>query len=249
VSDLLLRATLATLVAIVGGGIGVLAGTLLGRITALVGTAAGALLAVTLVSILPEAAHRLPHAGFVLAVVSGYLLLFLIGKYVFPICPACAGEAMKARAAARQRGGVVALLAFVVTLHSVIDGMAVAVGHKLHESDDLPLLFAVSLHKLPEGLALAALLLRAGWAPRAALIGTVVIESTTLLGAALGQATLGGLSPFWLGALLAHAGGGFIYLALHTLLAAAPVREKAAQISYGTLGFASVALLLWGLQR
>ena len=49
------------------------------------------------------------------------------------------------------------------------------------------------------------------------------------------------------GALLAHAGGGFIYLALHTLLAAAPVREKAAQISYGTLGFASVALLLWGM--
>ena len=248
-SDLLLRAALATLVALIGGGIGVLAGTLLGRITALVGAAAGALLAVSLVSILPEAAHRLSPVPLAAAAASGYLLLFLIGKYIFPICPACAGEAMEARAAARQRGGVVALLAFVVTLHSVIDGVAVAVGHALDEADDLPLLLAVSLHKLPEGLALAALLLRAGCAPRAALIGTAVIEATTLLGAALGAATLGGLSSFWLGALLAHAGGGFIYLALHTLLGGASVREKAVHLSCGTLGFASVALLLWGLQH
>lgn len=251
VSDsVLLRAALATLVAIFGGAVGVLAGTLMGRIAALVGAAAGALLAVTLVSILPEAAHSVPFFPLVLSVVSGYLLLFLIGRYVFPICPACAHEAMEARAAAAIRWeGAVALLAFVVTLHAMIDGVAVAVGHALHVGSDLPLVFAVSVHKFPEGLALAALLLRAGYAARPALLWTVAIETTTVLGAFLGFTLLRGLSPIWLGALLAHAGGGFIYLALHALRGAAPVREKAAQMGYGTLGFASVTLLLWGLER
>lgn len=249
-SDLLSRAALATLVAIAGAGIGVLAGTLLGGIAALVGAAAGALLAVTLVSILPEAAHWLSLPQIALAVLSGYLLLFLIGRYVFPICPACASEAIEERTRTRRMEGTVTLLAIVVTLHSVIDGVAVAVDQALHAAANAaPLLFAVSLHKLPEGLALAALLLRAGRSARAALLWSVGIETTTLLGAALGFAALRGLPRFWMGALLAHTGGGFVYLALHSLLGAAPLREKVAQIGYGTLGFAAVALLLWGLQR
>ncbi len=247
-NEILLRTSLATLAALVGGGIGVAAGAATGRLDALVPAAAGALLAVTAVSLLPEAAHLLPAPELVLALLSGYALFYLIGRYVFPLCPACASSRMDARAVGRLEGTAV-LLAVALTLHSVMDGVAVAAGQHMQHASDLPLFLAVSFHKLPEGLALAALLLRAGYAPRAALLWTTGVELTTLAGGVLGAWFLRGMPLFWLGALLAHVAGGFLYLVLHALLDGAPARPRASQVGYGTLGFGAVALLLWGLQR
>ena len=175
----------------------------------------------------------------------------VVGRYVYPVCPACAASKFDAQTTRRLRQ-TAALLVVALTLHSVMDGVAVAVGGALHGAgSDVPLLWAVSLHKLPEGLALASLLLSAGYSAREALLLTAGVEMTTFIGGLLGAFFLAGISPFWLGALLAHVGGGFLYLVLHTLRGRTgrAFGEAASQIGYGTLGFASVALLLWGLHR
>jgi len=43
------------------------------------------------------------------------------------------------------------------------------------------------------------------------------VESTTILGGVLGVYVLHGVSEFWLGLALAHAGGGFLFLATHAV--------------------------------
>ncbi len=61
-------------------------------------------------------------------------------------------------------------------IHSAMDGVAVVVGNEITGRPDLPLLLAVGFHKLPEGLALALLLLGAGYSRRSALLWTWGIE-------------------------------------------------------------------------
>lgn len=246
-SEVLFRAALATAVAVVGGVIGVVVGASSARLSALVSAAAGALLAVTLVSILPEAAHSLGLAELLLAAASGYIVFYLVGRYIYPVCPACAASHFDEKTT-KTLTQTALLLSIALTLHSILDGVAVAVGHEMHGGSDLPMLFAVAFHKLPEGLALAALLLSAGYRPRTALLVTTGIEMTTLVGGVLGAAALKDVSPFWLGVVMAHVGGGFLYLVFHTL-GGGFTRERATQVGYGSLGFGTISLLLWSLRR
>jgi zinc transporter ZupT len=44
------------------------------------------------------------------------------------------------------------------------------------------------------------------------------VEATTLVGGALGVLFLNRIPDFWLSAVLAHAGGGFLFLATHAVL-------------------------------
>jgi hypothetical protein len=50
----------------------------------------GTLLAVTLFDVLPDAKHFLGWPALLLSCASGYLCLWLVGKYVYHVCPACA---------------------------------------------------------------------------------------------------------------------------------------------------------------
>jgi zinc transporter ZupT len=247
-NDVLLRTGAAVLVALVGAGIGLAAGKTTRRVEVLVSAAAGALLAVTLVSLLPEAAHFLPLPTLLLAALAGYGTFLVTGRYVSPICPACAAAEGDPPAMERLRESA-ALLMVGLTLHSATDGAALAAGHALHAAPDLSLLLAVSLHKLPEGMALATLLLGAGHAPRTAFLMTAGVEAMTVLGGVLGALALADLPRFWLGALLAYVGGGFLYLVSHVLRSERPRQGAAPQIGYGILGFGSVAALLWGVGR
>lgn len=250
-NDVLVRALIATLVAVVGGVVAVVAGAgKKQRIDTLVAVASGALLAVTLLSLLPEAAEHLRASELILSVLSGYVVFYVVGRYLYPVCPACASSHLdNHEPAPLPLRHTAVLLAVALTLHSIMDGVAVAAGGDHHgqaAGASLPLLVAVSLHKLPEGLALAALLLGAGYKRSFVLLATTSVELTTLVGGLLGTALMGATSPRGQGVLLAHIAGSFLYLVFHTLQGP---KKPGAQIGYGTLGFGSVALLLWSLSR
>jgi zinc transporter ZupT len=74
---------------------------------------------------------------------------------------------------------------------------------------DFSLILAVCMHKVPEGLALGALLLGAGFSRAKTLIRVAAVEYTTLLGGVVGMVFLPQMSAFWLDAIVAHVGGGF----------------------------------------
>ena len=97
-----IRATLmepgvSTLFADIGIGVG-LRRIILHRLSLLVASAMGVLLAVIILDVLPDAKQFLAWPALLLACSSGYFLLWLIGKYVYHVCPACAVNDLDERA-------------------------------------------------------------------------------------------------------------------------------------------------------
>jgi zinc transporter ZupT len=211
-TPVILRTTLATLVAIIGGVFGVALGRVASaRLNLLVSMAAGALLAVTLCDVLPDARVGLSWPAFLAAVSSGYLLFWWISKYVYHICPACAVSHVDAQTGQRLQQTAVLLL-IALGIHSTMDGLSIVISEKVTGHADAAILLALSFHKFPEGLALALLLLGAGYTRRQAMLWTIGIQMTTELGGLLGVFVLRQAPPLLLSLIFAHIGGNFLYL-------------------------------------
>jgi len=251
---LLLRTTLATLLAFAGGAVGVAVSGAERHLRLWVYAAMGALLAVTCFDVLPDAKHLLSWPAFLLATASGALLFYLVGHYVAHICPSCALDSFD-DAALRRLSQSIVLLMVSLGLHSAMDGIAVVVGDALTGRANFAVLLAVGLHKVPEGMALALLLRGAGYAPRRALLCTCGIESATELGGLVGVLCLRHAPLHTLGLVFAHVGGGFLFLVGSTLgLTAfgrpqsAPRLPAPALCISASLAFAATSGLIWGLR-
>lgn len=188
------------------------------RLCALISFAAGALIATTFLHIVPEAANFLSSLSIVLALLSGYLLFYMVSRYVFHVCPACAASHFEERTASELKTFLI-LLVIALGFHIIMDGIAIAIGRELQDRVDFSILMTVTIHKFPEGLALCALLMKSGVKKTASFFATIGIEGLTLVGWVLGISLLKGLAAshfFYL--VPVHIGGGFVYLALHALL-------------------------------
>ena len=201
---------------------GGLAGTLFAvshkSLCRMISFAAGTLLGVTVFTIIPECFATLQTWQWVTALGSGYLLFLLISRYVFHVCPACAASHFD-EAATHRFGEIAAAMILALGLHSMMDGMALALGKESGAISglDASLFLAVCVHKIPEGLALCSLLLAAGFRRGPALAWVAAVESTTLLGGAIGLFISPQIPDIWLHSLMAHLGGGFIFLAVHAV--------------------------------
>lgn len=249
----LLRTTLATLIAFIGATIAAALGKVdARRLRLLVYAAMGVLLGITVCDILPDAKQSLSWPAFLLSAASGWVLFWLFGKYLGPLCPACAMSAFGSRVPTRL-GQTVVLLMAGLGLHSTMDGLAVVVGDELSGHANLAVLLGVSFHKLPEGLALVLVLIGAGFNRRQALAWGYAIEATTELGGLLGLFALRSVPVPLLAAIFGHIGGGFLYLILSTFgLFASSHGSKdrrllpsAPSVASGGLGFAATAILIW----
>ncbi|MDO8684889.1 MAG: ZIP family metal transporter [Armatimonadota bacterium] len=225
-----------------GGLLGMIGkGTNHRTLCALVSFAAGALLSVTLMHIMPEAIELAGWTYALTSVAAGVLVFYFIGKYVSFICPACAASAIDQRTGYLRLG---ILLMIALGIHSTMDGLAIAIGAE----SSIPMLgvlilFAVSYHKIPEGLALTSVARLAGFSKKSALITTVLIELTTGLGAFIGLIATTGFSNIWLGILLAHAGGSFLYVVGFALITEWSEHERTSIVVYLTTGFIAIWLL------
>jgi zinc transporter ZupT len=110
---------------------------------------------------------------------------------------------------------------------------------------DLSLVLAICVHKVPEGLALGALLLGAGFGRRQTVLRVAGVEATTLVGGVLGWFLLPHISRVWLDAVVAHVGGGFIFLAAHAVLGEILKHHKALVLTNFAAGFGAIGVLGW----
>ncbi|MFN3648181.1 MAG: ZIP family metal transporter [Armatimonadota bacterium] len=174
-------------------------------VSPLVHFAAGAFLALALLLLLPDGAAHAGWPAAILAAVVGAGACHLLARRTGASCPACpTGVEMLT-----HQEVVVPLLAFVA-LHSVLDGLPLVSGdHHHHES---LVAAAILLHKLPEGLAVSALLRASGSSAARAFLLTAAVEACTFLGVLLGLA-LGQVSSLWLGLAVAGVAGSFLYVA------------------------------------
>ncbi|MEN6521205.1 MAG: ZIP family metal transporter [Armatimonadota bacterium] len=241
---IIIRAAITIFAAAIGGMFGVIWKKPGHRtLCALVSFAAGALLAVTAVEIIPEAAG-IEGVGWIraiLAVTAGVIIFYLIGKYVYYMCPACAASAIEVKSGYIRLG---VLLMVALGIHSTVDGLAIAASSKTnHEIVALLVLFAVSYHKIPEGLALVSVARLAGYQRWKSFVLTLLIELTTGVGAFIGLIALGALSEFWLGMMLGIIGGSFLYVVGFAILREMIEHEPKSILTYFTLGFVSIVVI------
>jgi ZIP family zinc transporter len=127
-----------------------------------------------------------------------------------------------------------------MSIHSTVDGLAISAGSAALSSIGLVILFAVSYHKIPEGLALVSVARLAGYGRWKALGVTVLVELTTALGALIGLLFLNGVSELWLGIILGLVAGSFLYTVGFALLKEMYAHEKGSIFLYLALGFVSM---------
>src|SRR6266536_1037596 len=216
---------------------------------ALISFAAGTLLGVTLFAILPESLSNSPWWAVALAAATGYALFFFISKYVHHVCPACAASHFDADAT-RHFSEIATALIIALAIHSTTDGLALGIQQEAPSMDATKwsLFSALCIHKVPEGLALGSLLIGAGLRRSTALGWVAAVEATTLLGGAIGMLWLGKVSTFWLGLIMAHVGGGFLYLATHAVIGEMLKHGKRLVLTSFSIGVALIAILNIGLR-
>ncbi len=180
----------------------------------LISFAAGALLAVSLFDILPEAFEALGVIKGLVSFGSGYLLFFLITRFVFHVCPACSATHTEVQFKAITVSMVAAL-----SIHSFMDGLAISSGVSSGSSIGILILLAVVYHKFPEGLALTSVAVSSGMSRgRAFFMSTLIESSTTVVGGLAGFFLPFSQESAWTGYVLGHVAGGFVFVVLHALL-------------------------------
>ena len=245
------RVVPAFVLAVAGGTLSAMVGLTHDRLCGLISLAAGTLLGVTLFSILPEGWMAMNWWELALAFGSGYVVFWFISKFVYHVCPACAASHFD-EATTHRFSEIASALVIALAIHSTMDGVALVAGHEagshaqgnaLGERLDWSLLLAVCVHKVPEGLALGALLMGAGSTRAKVVTWVAAVEATTLLGGVLGVFFLRNISEFWLTAVLAHAGGGFLFLAAHAVLGELVKHGKARVLTSFAIGIAVMGIL------
>lgn len=174
----------------------------------------GALVGVAIFWVLPEMAQFFRWSGALLWLAGGFLALAAFDRFVYPVCPACSPAHDHQHCATRLHGFALPLLG-AAALHAMLDGWSAAAGESARLS--LGLVAAIAVHKIPEGLALAVIA-RAAFRTRSTALGwCVAAQLATLAGAALESVLAPYLGTPALYALLALAGGSFLYLGAHAV--------------------------------
>jgi zinc transporter ZupT len=216
---------------------------------ALISFAAGTLLGVTVFAILPQSLRDSGAWAVLAAAASGYVLFFLISKHLHHVCPACAASHFDADAT-RHFSEIATALIVALVIHSTTDGVALGIQQDAASMNATKwsLFSALCIHKVPEGLALGSLLIGAGFQRSKALGWVAAVEATTLLGGVIGMVWLGQASTFWLGLIMAHVGGGFLYLATHAVVGEMLRHGKRLVLTAFSIGVGLIAILNLGLR-
>ena len=172
---------------------------------AMTALAAGFMVAVALVDLLPEAIERQGKSAAGLAL-AGYLLVHLtqhtlVRHFHF-------GEET------HEVNELVSVSALIgLLLHTFVDGVAIASGFAVSSALGTLVAVAILLHKLPEGLAISSLFLAAGSSRRRALAAAGALGAATLAGV-----LVTGTSAAWSEHGLAVAAGVTLYVATSNLV-------------------------------
>jgi ZIP family zinc transporter/zinc and cadmium transporter len=139
--------------------------------------AAGFMISVAMIDLLPEALARGGHVAAVVAL-GGYLAVHItqhvIGTHFH------FGEETHHVSEAVSLSALVGLL-----MHTFVDGVAVASGFGIGGAVGALVFTAVILHKVPEGLAISSLFLAAGQSKQRAFLAACALGAATIAGVVL----------------------------------------------------------------
>jgi ZIP family zinc transporter/zinc and cadmium transporter len=128
-----------------------------------------------------------------------------------------------------------------ITIHSFMDGVAIAAGFEASWSLGILTTLAVLLHKVPEGITITCILMHTGMEQKKIFLRALTVALATPTGAIISFYFLRHLPPQFLGMLLALTAGSFIYLASADLL---PETHKSRHWTNAAFFFFGVVLIM-----
>lgn len=217
-TEVLIKTSIALASAIAGGGLTFLIKLDHKKLCVLISLSAGALLGAAAFTLIPESSINLSVIEVAVSGVSGFLLFWVISKYYAHICPACSASHFDEQTT-KKFSEIILTLFTALSFHSLLDGIAISTGHMHGHEEHNSIFLAITTHKFPEGLALASLMFGANYSKAKIISYLVLIELTTVLGGIIGFLLIGSDFPhYWMGILMAHIAGGFVFLAMHAVL-------------------------------
>ena len=240
---ILIKSYIALISALMGAGLTFLIKLNHKKLCALISLSAGALLGAALFTIIPEALENINIIELILGGISGYLIFWIVSRYYSHICPACSAAHFDEKST-KKFSEIFLTLFTALAFHSFLDGVAISAGDFRAENGSESIFLAITTHKFPEGLALASLMLGGGYHKLKIIIYTALVELTTVVGAVVGILFIQDKIPgIWMGVLMAHIAGGFIFLSLHAVLGEMMKNHKTLVIISLTSGLLLILIL------
>ena len=208
--------------------------------------AAGIMLAVAFLHLVPEAIHithedeghleEVEHEGEAYAGQAEHndegKFVFIIVLLGFAIFHAIESTIMihprhDVEAEEPHKHGSLSVLSITgLTFHSAIDGVIIAVGFKAGSQVGIMMTLAVILHEMPEGIVTTSILLHDAMERAKVFWFSLLVAAATPIGAVVSYFALGEASENLLKILLALAAGSFIYIAAADLIPETHKEEK-----------------------
>jgi zinc transporter ZupT len=239
---------LAAIIGIAGAALGLWLTGLRQRVQMMVPFSAGVLLGVALFGLLPELAAQAGWVASGILFAAGYGLLIVINRFAYPVCPTCAHDHDHTSCSTELHGFAAPLVAGAA-LHAFLDGWAIAAVQSaapLGLRVAVPL--AVTLHKLPEGIALGGILRASMRSRGAAMAWCALAEGATLLGGVLGLAMSPHLGAQWILYPLGITAGWLFYLGHHAVHEEWKRRGAAPAFLSALAGMAGAAIIQRGAE-
>jgi zinc transporter ZupT len=178
--------------------------------------AAGVLISVSFLHIIPKAFSMNPHAPFYL--LAGYLSLHLFNRFINAfVCDKSSDEDYAI--------GLIPM--FGIGFHSFIDGFIYSITFTVSGFTGLLAATGMVLHEFPEGIITYLLLIRAGFSEKFSfLLAFLAAAVTTPMGMLLSYPYISQIDKPFLGALLAFSAGALVYVGATHLLPQAETEKK-----------------------
>jgi len=169
---------------------------------------AGVMLTIAFTHLVPESFEMVHNAAFY--VLLGFLIMFFL-QFVIMFHP-CHDDHCKTH----KTIGTPALVG--LSLHSLIDGLMIAVGFGVNSSIGILTTLAVVLHKIPDGITVSGILTHCGNSKKRVLGFSLLTAIWTPIGTILGFLLFKNIFENTIGALLGATAGTFIFLAASDLI-------------------------------
>lgn len=201
--------------------------------------AAGVLLSVTLLDILPEAIEKSNSQFILLIVLIVMILAFFFEQFFFHL--------HHHQEKPRTLKSSIPLVIFGDTIHNFIDGVVIAASFLVQPTLGLVVAIATFLHEIPHEMGDFGLMLAAGWRRQQIILVNILSALATYLGAII-VLVFSNTFEANLAILLAVAGGLFLYIGASDLLPEVGYPKKDHPWHQGLLLLAGVSLI-WGLTK
>lgn len=193
--------------------------------------------------ILPEIAERSGWLQACAGLSTGFAALWLVDRYFYPVCPTCS-HTHDHGSCAQKLHGFAAPLLIASGVHSFFDGWSLAVSEQNgFEHLKAAFVLGIGAHKLPEGLALGALLAAALGTARKAMVGAAAAQMMMIVGGAVAVIVAPRLGANWSIGFLSVASGAFVYLGYHAVDSEYQRRGFATSLMPALTGAAGAAAL------